>query len=191
LELLRRSSARISGVVLNFAPGPFLSPLAGLEPELHESASVSSTVFCPSCGKSFSGLSACLAETSDEGETAAGSVRSLKRKCSCGCVFVPALDERRDNSPEGESRRKAFGELIGVLRTTGLSLDQARQQLLLTLKVWRSELSADTRAETSAAGLERNRMFQELLDRLVQAGLTLEQARGKIIEAAETWRKAP
>jgi capsular exopolysaccharide synthesis family protein len=191
VELLRRSSARISGVVLNFAPGPFLSPLAGLERDLPESSSVPSTVFCPSCGKSFSGLSACLAETSDEGETAAGSVRSLKRKCSCGCVFVPALDERRDNSPEGETRRKAFGELIGVLRTTGLSLDQARQQLLLTLKVWRSELSADTRAETSAAGLERNRMFQELLDRLVQAGLTLEQARGKIIEAAETWRKAP
>ena len=72
-----------------------------------------------------------------------------------------------------------------------MSLDQARQQLLLTLKVWRSELSADTRAETSAAGLERNRMFQELLDRLVQAGLTLDQARGKIIQAAETWRKAP
>ena len=191
LELLRRSSARVSGVVLNFAPRPFHSPLAGLEPDLSESASAPSTIFCPSCGKSYASLSACLAETADEGGTSAGLVRNLKRKCTCGCVFVPALDERRDNSPDGESRRKAFGELIRVLQTTGLSLDQARQQLLLTLKVWRNELSADIRIDTSAAGLERNRMFQDLLDRLVQAGLTLEQARGKIIQAAETWRKAP
>lgn len=191
MELLRRSSARISGVVLNFMPRPFTSPLTSLEPDLQESAFAPSTIFCPSCGKSFDSLSACLAETSDEGGTSVGLVRNLKRKCTCGCVFVPALDERRDHSAEGAARRKAFGDLVNMLQTTGLSLDQARQQLLLTLKVWRNELSADIRLDTSAAGHERNRMFQDLLDRLVQAGLTLEQARAKITQAAETWRKAP
>ena len=69
--------------------------------------------------------------------------------------------------------------------------DQARQQLLLTLKVWRNELSTDRRHDASAAGQERNRMFQGLLKRLVQAGLTEDQARSKMLHAAETWRKAP
>lgn len=191
LELLRRSSARISGVVLNFAPRPFQNPLAALEPDFAEFVPAPSAIVCPSCGKSYASLSACLGQTSDEGVTSSGLVKNLQRKCSCGCVFVPSLDERRDNSAEGEARRKAFGEIIRVLTKTGLSLDQARQQLLLTLKVWRNEMSADVRIDTSAAGQERNRMFQDLLDRLVQAGLTLEQARGKIVQAAETWRKAP
>ena len=69
--------------------------------------------------------------------------------------------------------------------------EQARQQLLLTLKIWRNELSINTRHDASAAGQERNRMFQELLKRLVQAGLTEDQASTKMLHAAETWRKAP
>jgi hypothetical protein len=72
-----------------------------------------------------------------------------------------------------------------------MSPEQARRQLLLTLKIWRNELATDVRLDASAAGLERNRIFQDLLDRLVRAGLTLDQARVKILQAAETWRKAP
>lgn len=187
LELLRRSSARVSGIVLNFAPRPFHSPLAGLEP----SAASPSGISCPACGKSYPSLSACLSGTSDEGGTAVGSVRSMKRKCVCGHVFVPALDERRDDSNEGAVRRKIFGELVTLLKATGMTHEQARQQLLLTLKVWRNELSVNTRHDTSAAGQERNRMFQALLKRLVQAGLTEDQAGSKLLHAAETWRKAP
>ena len=69
--------------------------------------------------------------------------------------------------------------------------EQARQQLLLTLKVWRNELSSDIRQDASAAGQERNRMFQDLLKRLVQAGLPEDQASSKMLHAADTWRKAP
>jgi len=191
LELLKRSAARISGVVLNFAPRPFHSPLAGLEPDQPDAAAVASGISCPACGKSYASLSDCLSETSDEGGTSVGSVRNLKRKCTCGCVFVPTLSSQRDTSDEGAARRKLFGELVSLLKASGMTHEHARQQLLLTLKVWRNELSSDTRHDASAAGQERNRMFQELLKRLVQAGLTEDQASSKMLHAAETWRKAP
>ena len=191
LELLRRSSARISGTVLNFALRPFHSPLAGLEPDHPATPSALLGISCPACGKSYASLSECLTETSDEGGTTVGSVRNLKRKCACGGVFVPALSGQRDTSADGAARRKLFGELVALLQSAGMTHDQARQQLLLTLKVWRNELSTDRRHDASAAGQERNRMFQGLLKRLVQAGLTEDQARSKMLHAAETWRKAP
>jgi hypothetical protein len=34
-------------------------------------------------------------------------------------------------------------------------------------------------------------MFKDLVKRLVHAGLTEDQASGKLLHAAETWRKAP
>jgi len=191
LELLKRSAARISGIVLNFAPRPFHSPLAGLEPDRPDGMAQPSGITCPACGKSYASLSECLSETSDEGGTSVGSVRNLKRKCTCGCVFVPTLSSQRDTSAEGSTRRKLFGELVALLKASGMTHEQARQQLLLTLKVWRNELSSDTRQDASAAGQERNRMFQDLLKRLVQAGLTEDQASNKMLHAAETWRKAP
>ena len=191
LELLKRSAARISGVVLNFAPRPFHSPLAGLEPDQPDASTVVAGIVCPACGKSYASLSECLAETSEEGGSLVGSVRNLKRKCTCGCVFVPTLSSQRDTSSEGAARRKLFGELVTLLKASGMTHEQARQQLLLTLKVWRNELSFDTRHDASAAGQERNRMFQELLKRLVRAGLTVDEASSKMLHAAETWRKAP
>ncbi len=189
LELFKRSSARISGVVLNFAPKPFHSPLS--EPASSPPTKAPAGISCPACGKFYDSLSACLAETTQADDTPAGSVKSMKRKCSCGCVFVPSLVNLRDTSGAGNARRKVFGELSELLQSAGMPPDQARRQLLLTLKIWRNELSTDVRIDTSAAGLERNRMFQELLDRLVRAGLTLDQARGKMLQAAETWRQAP
>jgi len=98
---------------------------------------------------------------------------------------------QRDTSGEGAFRRKVFGELLGLLQGTGLPLDQARRQLLLTLKVWRNEISPDGRSDDSVAGHARNRLFQELLTRLTGAGLTPDQAREKLLEAVEIWRKAP
>ncbi|MBE2203397.1 MAG: polysaccharide biosynthesis tyrosine autokinase [Chthoniobacterales bacterium] len=187
-ELLTRSAARLSGAILNFAPRPFLSPLAGLEPSALVAAD--SGIACPACGKSYASLSACLNETVDQGGTAVGEVRNMKRKCSCGHVFVPTHDERRDATPEGNARRQIFGELVALLEASGLVHEQARQQLLLTLKVWRNELSPSARHDTSAAGQERNRLFQNLLKRLVQTGLTEEEASAKMLHAAETWRKA-
>ncbi len=187
LELLKRSGAKISGVVLNFAPRPFHSPVT--EPAEFVTATLPSEISCPSCGRSYANLSACLAETSDAGEPAGGEPG--KRQCACGHVFSPAMVTQRDTSGEGSSRRKVFGELVGLLQTGGMTGDQARRQLLLTLKVWRNELAVDARFHSSEAGQERNRMFQELLDRLVQAGLPLDRAREKMLQAAETWRKAP
>lgn len=185
LELLKRSSAKVSGIVLNFSPKPFHSPQA--EPSRPAAPSPSAGISCPSCGKSYASLSACLSETSDAGATAP----PRSRRCSCGCVFVPALVSQRDNSNEGNARRKIFGELTALLHAAGMAPDPARRLLLLTLKVWRNELTADSRFEASDAGQERNRMFHELLDRLVQAGLPIDQAREKLLLAAETWRKAP
>lgn len=190
LELLRRSAAQVSGSVLNFSPRPFLSAMSALEPDpaLEDAAS---GITCPGCGKTYASLSTCLAATTDEGGTAIGSVRNMKRKCSCGMVFVPSLANRRDDSREGALRREVFGELVSLMISSGLSREQARQQLLLTLKVWRNELSINTRQDPSAAGQERERMFKDLVKRLVHAGLTEDQASGKLLHAAETWRKAP
>lgn len=187
LELLKRSGAGVSGVVLNFAPRPFHRPLAVSEPFPPFPTAVSSGISCPSCGRSYPDLSACLSATSDAG----GTEGNLKRKCVCGCVFAPALVNLRDTSSEGAFRRKVFGELIDFLKAAGMSPDQARRQLLLTLKVWRNELAADVRLDASAAGQERNRMFQELIDRLIRTGLTSEQARNKMLQAVEAWRNAP
>lgn len=192
LELLKRSGAGVTGTVLNFAPGPFRSPLAASEPAPVFSQGARAGITCPSCGRAYAGLSACLAETSDAGGSEEGtSAGQRKRKCACGCVFVPSLVNLRDTSGGGALRRKVFGELLDLLKDAGMAPDQARRQLLLTLKVWRNELATDPRLDASAAGQERNRMFQELLDRLVRTGLTFEQARGKMLQAVETWRDAP
>jgi capsular exopolysaccharide synthesis family protein len=190
LELLRRSAAQVSGSVLNFSPRSFLSAMSALEPD-PSLQNAATGITCPGCGKTYASLSACLAATTDEGGTTIGSVRNMKRKCSCGMVFVPSLTNRRDDSREGALRREVFGELVSLLIASGLSREQARQQLLLTLKVWRNELSINTRQDPSAAGQERERMFKDLVKRLVHAGLTEDQASGKLLHAAETWRKAP
>jgi len=191
VELLRRTGAELAGVVLNFAPKPFRGGRSVLEPVQFAPATPPSRISCPSCGRAYAGLSECLAETTDAGGSSDGSIENMKRRCACGCVFIPALVNQRDTSGEGAFRRKVFGELLGLLQGTGLPLDQARRQLLLTLKVWRNEISPDGRSDDSVAGHARNRLFQELLTRLTGAGLTPDQAREKLLEAVEIWRKAP
>jgi len=99
--------------------------------------------------------------------------------------------DQRDNSREGEFRRQVFGELLEHLEAAGLANDDARRHLMLTLKIWRSEISGDARLDNSEAGGRRNKMFSEMLDYLVKAGLPPGEARKKLLQAVESWRAAP
>lgn len=188
-ELLRRANAKLSGLVLNSAPRPFQSPLATSDSDrpLRQPTSLS----CPSCGKTYDSLADCLARTEAAPGTASTSPRSPQRKCSCGAIFAPSVGNQRDESREGTQRRKLFGELIALLEAGGMDRDSARRELLLTLKVWRHEMAAESKNETSAASQERSRLFAHLAGYLVRSGLSPEHARDSLLQAVEAWRKTP
>ena len=188
VELLKRSGSRVSGIVLNFAP----KPLHDLVPVFDSTAGTghakSQEVSCPACGRSFPSQAVLLEQTAEAEESTPGHVR---RKCACGCVFSPPAPDQRDESPDGDRRRRVFGEILELLLAAGMNRDQARRQLLLTLKVWRNEISSGPRLDSSEAGQERNRLLENLISHLVSSGLSPAAAREKILGAAEVWRKAP
>lgn len=188
VELLKRSGARVSGIVLNFAPKPLHDLVPVFESASAATHAESPAASCPACGRSFPSQTALLEQTVEVEGSTPGQVR---RKCPCGCVFSPPAPNQRDESPDGDRRRKVFGEILEQLLVSGMNRDQARRQLLLTLKVWRNETSSGPRLDSSEAGQERNRLLENLISQLVISGLSPVAAREKILNAAGVWRKAP
>lgn len=195
VELLRRAGAAPAGLVLNFAPAPAhgqftdleLVPPAGVEP----AGETSHPAKCPSCHRTFATLQAYIDQTtpvaSDPASGDKGSGVTLLRRCACGHEFASRSADHRDRSREGELRRKVFGDLLDHLETSGLSTEEARRSLLLTLKIWRNELRDPARLAPSEAGNRRSRMFSDMLDRLVGAGYSPDQAREKLLHAVQLW----
>lgn len=173
LEMLRRSGARPSGIVLNFANADFVARQAP-EPAAAGGGDAEGSL-CNSCGAVF----------------ADGTPGQTVRRCECGRDVVVKATEHRDTSQTGDYRRRVFGDLLARLESVGLTKEEARSQLLLTLKVWRNEDLRELSDEATGSSAERVRLFTSVLDRLVAAGFSPEEAHRRLAGAIETWRSAP
>lgn len=194
VEILRRAGGKISGVVLNGTPAPFhnrflesVAQARGAEiEEMHADA-----IRCPSCGTAYRSLADFVARTtapsSHAPHAASNGTVSVFRKCACGHEFGPSAADLRDRTPTGLNRRQLFGQLLLSLESAGLTRDEARRHLLLTLKLWRNERFETSKLDGSRTGGERSRLAEEVVDRLVQAGDSPEAARRKLADAIESW----
>jgi len=106
-------------------------------------------------------------------------------------VAAPRSKDLRDLSEVGERRRKIFGELFDYLQAMGMPANEAREHLLLALKMWRSEVADETTLVTHSPADERTKILSSMLDSLVKAGLTPDQAKAKMLEALKTWKSTP
>ncbi len=203
IDLLARSGARVSGVILNRAarqqvrPGP--PPTAAALATGEEESDFPKT--CTTCGRHYETLEEYLATTTPPEEEAPplpyrGNAeyqqsQQYLRRCACGTLLSLPPVMRRDLSHEGQRRRQLFSELLDALQQAGLPREEARTQLLLTLKTWRNEIGGALPGEESEAGLRRRQLFEELLAGLRKAGFAEESARTKLLEIIEAWRGAP
>ncbi len=64
----------------------------------------------------------------------------LYRNCICGSTLMEFFLNRRDTSNNGRRRRLLFDKLLNLLIEKGLSEDDARRELLLTLQSNKSQL---------------------------------------------------
>lgn len=193
IELLRHSGAKPSGIVFNATPVVESKRLLGGTTEIAATVSPPKAFLtCSACGKSYSSFGGFLAKTQPAAHTNGAGQRAptskVLRVCSCGCELAGSLDNLRDLSGAGEERRRVFGEMLSWLESGGMSSSEARQYLLLNLKLWSNEVADDARADSSQAAAQRTRMMDDLLARLAKAGFSNEEAKSKMKSALETWR---
>lgn len=194
LEMIGRAGAKPSGLIMNGAASK-IARAAILQPDEPPSEDqMGFPVTCASCGKAYRTLEDFLAETRPLGNDAEARNRpglQVIRACACGAqVRVPA-ENRRDFSEPGEVRRQIFGELLDRLIASGMPADEARAKLLLTLKIWRNELSGDHHLDNSQAAARRNALFSQVVDGLTGRGQSREEARARLLEAIQIWRGVP
>ena len=204
LELMNRAGAKVFGMIVNFVPeqlqpdyggyGRLRFSDAGDEPALDFPKA------CPSCGRVYENFDDYLKRTlppSDAQAKAAAESQSQKRNieffriCPCGSPVVVAADNRRDTTLAGQQRRDLFEELQRRLIASGFSREEAREKLLLTLKIWRNEIFSDSHQDGSEAGAKRRQLFSQILDHLVRSGIKEDEARAKLLQAIKIWRNAP
>jgi hypothetical protein len=58
------------------------------------------------------------------------AVVDLFRNCVCGSTLMESFGDRRDTSPAGEARRRAFARLLDALMQHGYGADEARRELI-------------------------------------------------------------
>lgn len=103
---------------------------------------------CPKCGKTYPTTEAFLTGTtpvrdmrledrsglfSMEDGTVKAAV-GLFRNCTCGTTIMADFQDRRDNSTDGQLRRQRFETLMTMLAGKGVSLQDARLELLKVLQ---------------------------------------------------------
>ncbi len=64
----------------------------------------------------------------------------LIRVCRCGQPIIDHFGDRRDNSKQGELRRKAFNKVVNSLIKKGLTRQKARKELLNHMNNKKSKL---------------------------------------------------
>ena len=186
IELLRRANVHPTGLIFNSSAVSFGGRLKDFDSSPSGKARTAETsdggIVCPSCGKTYLSFADLISRTT----AALGSTDV--RRCSCGQSFHPREIDLRDLSELGVARRRSFGELLVHLQSTGMSGDEARNHLLLTLKFWRNDLPEDGSLAIAKPGDQRADILATLLDRLSQAGLPSVEARQKLLEAVRTWK---
>lgn len=204
MELLERAGGKPYGIVLNFAVPKFSLESQPREDvgfsDVEEMEELDFPKSCKKCGRVYENFEDYLRRTTAPEEGSAnGSAKSpearraleFHRICQCGAPVVVQSENRRDLTAKGLRRRQAFGELQERLIDAGMPREEARGQLLLALKIWRSELMGDQQLDNSEAGKRRSQLFDTVVDRLVRSGLSEEQARARLLETIKIWRDAP
>lgn len=203
-DLLERAGVTPTGVIVNFSPvAPSKNLLSVLESSPTEAVALKGTddfpVSCPACGIVYESLHDYLEKSSapggkwnikDQQEMLATGKR-IVRECPCGTLLVLPPTRRRDNSRPGIRRRELFADLLDHLSRAGVDRKEARAKLLLTLKIWRTELNASGLDENSAVGTHRRKLFDEMQEMIVRSGLSSEDAKAKLLETIEAWQDAP
>lgn len=201
LELLTRGGVTPVGVVLNNVSSLFpIKNRKTREPEeiIPVEDGYEFPVQCPSCHRSYSSADDFVQRTSPPGEDWVGTESTtsdrhqrIVRTCGCSALIVLPPVKRRDSSADGVHRREAFSELLAILQKGGLVRDEARTKLLLTVKMWRSEMNGDGRRENSEASQQRKKLFNEVLQHLVAGGLSEVEANTRLLHAIKIWQHAP
>jgi polysaccharide biosynthesis transport protein len=192
IERLTHAGARVTGLVVNSSPKPNLRGRAEEDRDGEDAAFSKPSIVCPSCGKIYPTFGRFMAMTSPCPVPASGpEPGSVLRVCACGAEFAARRVEERDLSRHGEERRKIFGELMRRIEARGISKSDARQHLLLALRILRNEVAGDPSVDMSPAAAERTRLFGKMVADLVAAGDTPEEAKNRLMEAIEQWRQAP
>lgn len=203
VDRMSKAGTRPTGVILNFAR-PSFPRLRGSEQNAGPSPTSEARIrdfpkICPSCNRVFLDVDDYLTNTTRAEDTGAPSsspgsdldVRWL-RACPCGTAIIVSGVNRRDPSDMGQTRRQVFGELLDRLMQGGAEREEARSDLMLTLKIWRNELAAESHlpleADDSEAALQRRELFCETLDDLVKAGLSRDEAQDQLLSAIRVWR---
>lgn len=191
VDLLDQTGASPDGLIFNSAPlsrnvmGIDDAEADGGSPEKME------PVFsCPSCGKSYQSFGELLHQTKPAAPDSAGGsgLSRVERICSCGARFAVRATDARDRSPAGNARRQQFEKILGLLKKSGMSENDARQMLLLNLAIWRNESPGDARSNPSPAVNERTKIYDELLLKLRASGLDEAAAKEILSEIVELWR---
>ena len=104
---------------------------------------------CPTCGKTY--------ETADDFFRLTQSLRGasglkhslddddrslveLFRNCICGSTMMEEFRDRRDTSEMGLRRRERFGQLLEMLKDSGMDANIAREELLRVMRGENSEI---------------------------------------------------
>ena len=112
---------------------------AGLIKNLHALEDASFPKACDNCGARFENETDYIRNTFPyQQEPRLKAIQDKKgrtylkliRKCQCGQPILDHFGDRRDNSNQGEIRRKAFDKVVHSLIKQGLSMDRARLELL-------------------------------------------------------------
>lgn len=104
---------------------------------------------CTACGRRYETAEAFIKETQSVSEGRSGlkstldetdrPVIELFRNCCCGSTLMDRFNDRRDLSNEGLRRRRLFDRFLALLVNKGMSVPDARVELL---KIMRGERSA-------------------------------------------------
>lgn len=201
VELLERAGVRPTGVVLNDVVSLFpIKRKEKAEPReaVYSSDGFEFPVYCPSCNRSYESPEQFVQRTAPPGDGWTTAEQGLNhqnkrmvRRCVCNALIILPPTKRRDSSSSGMQRRDAFADLLAILLKSGMDRDEARTKLLLTVKVWRTELNGEARRENSDASRQRRKLFDEVLAHLVKGGLSEDEARTRLLNTIKIWQNAP
>ena len=200
LELLNRTGVSPSGLIMNFTPREFMADDWKHDGSLYsETGDLDFPKTCPSCGRIYEDFDDYVTRTLSPSSNGSSSpqvsdaMRSVQfaRICQCGTPVIVASDNRRDSTEEGQRRREIFSELLNRVKQAGLSHEEGRAKLLLTLKIWRNETFNESHQDNSEAGVRRRQLFTQMLEYLTKSGLSQEEARVRLLGAIQIWRDAP
>ncbi len=107
---------------------------------------------CPSCERVYETAAVFLSQTESlRGKSGLKqslddddkSLVELFRNCICGSTMMEECQDRRDTSELGIRRREKFGQMLELLKSSGMETAVARQELLKVMHGENSEVLKD------------------------------------------------